>query len=173
MTAPIKMCSQCERALPSSDFYRNSAKRGGLSSECRPCHRARNKANHEKNRERALARMAAYRMAYPERVKASDAAWQESHPEQIAASRAAYRETRMEACRLMWRAHHAVSSALRRGVLVRPAACEECGASNIGIVGAHRDYEPPYLNVRWLCQRCHVRWDKAHPKLLGRHDMAV
>ena len=49
------------------------------------------------------------------------------------------------------------------GNIVRPSCCEECGASDRKIEGAHRNYDEP-LNVRWLCRSCHVRWDKAEPK---------
>lgn len=52
-------------------------------------------------------------------------------------------------------ANRAVSNAVRRGALVRPDACEECGW--VGrIAGHHDDYDEP-LCVRWLCSTCHER----------------
>lgn len=47
--------------------------------------------------------------------------------------------------------------------IVRPETCEECGASNCRIEGAHFNYDEP-LRVRWLCAACHRRWDKREPK---------
>lgn len=62
----------------------------------------------------------------------------------------------------MGRAHGIVATAIRRGQLIRPDECEECG--KVGrITAAHFDYSAP-LNVRWLCRRCHALWDKAEPK---------
>lgn len=52
---------------------------------------------------------------------------------------------------------------VKAGHIVRPATCEECGATDRKIEAAHRDYDHP-LDVRWLCRSCHVKWDKAEPK---------
>lgn len=52
---------------------------------------------------------------------------------------------------------------IQAGNIVRPEACEECGATNRRIEGAHFDYDKP-LRVRWLCVPCHRRWDKREPK---------
>ena len=73
-----------------------------------------------------------------------------------------------------WRA---VRTALKRGVLVPPSTCEECGGGNGRIEAAHADYSRP-LAVRWLCTSCHVQWDQEHPKTLPRvrvsgHDPAA
>jgi hypothetical protein len=65
----------------------------------------------------------------------------------------------------MERARHAVRRAVRRGDLVRPSACEDCGRDG-KIQGAHTSYEREHwLNVRWLCRPCHARWDGDAPKL--------
>lgn len=63
------------------------------------------------------------------------------------------------------RAHIAraiVSNAVKSGKLIRPENCEQCGGPG-PIEGAHEDYSRP-LEVRWLCQKCHRRWDAADPK---------
>lgn len=58
-----------------------------------------------------------------------------------------------------------VAEALRRGTLVRPDTCSQCGimagALNAGgravkIEGHHADYSKP-LAVVWLCKTCHGR----------------
>ena len=55
------------------------------------------------------------------------------------------------------RARYAVRAAIKRGELVRPTSCEECGRESF-IEAAHGDYSRP-LDVRWLCRTCHRRWD--------------
>ncbi len=52
------------------------------------------------------------------------------------------------------RAHHLVARAIRRGDLVRPTICENCGKQHDIIHGHHNDYKRP-LAVRWLCAPCH------------------
>ncbi len=55
------------------------------------------------------------------------------------------------------RARQRVGAAIKRGELVRPEICEECGRESY-IEAAHADYSRP-LEVRWLCRRCHRKWD--------------
>lgn len=51
------------------------------------------------------------------------------------------------------RAHKRVQRAVRAGLLVRPAACEDCGAE-CAPQAHHDNYDEP-LAVRWLCGLCH------------------
>lgn len=67
--------------------------------------------------------------------------------------------------KLSVRAVGIVRRALRAGTLVKAAACEQCGATEVAIEGAHADYDQPLL-VRWLCRSCHRRWDRSAPKTL-------
>jgi hypothetical protein len=60
-------------------------------------------------------------------------------------------------------AYRLVHSHLRKGCLVRPDTCEECGGSRRRIAAAHSDYSQP-LAIRWLCTKCHNAWDRAEPK---------
>jgi hypothetical protein len=66
-------------------------------------------------------------------------------------------------CPLARNAQNLLRYHVQAGHIVRPAACEECGATGRRIEGAHFDYAEP-LRVRWLCISCHRRWDKASPK---------
>lgn len=55
-------------------------------------------------------------------------------------------------------AHIATASAIRRGLLVRPDKCDQCGTA--GPVDAHHDpdrYAEPLHISAWLCRSCHVR----------------
>ena len=63
-------------------------------------------------------------------------------------------------------AHNKVEKAVKRGELVRPTVCSECGGAGqdyrdgrSSIQAHHDDYNKP-LDVRWLCQPCHHEWHK-------------
>ena len=60
------------------------------------------------------------------------------------------------------KAHRIFHAALKRGEIVRPDICEDCG-QRAYIEAAHNDYEKP-LQVRWLCRSCHRAWDALEPK---------
>lgn len=116
------------------------------------------------------------------RGRAKRAAWNAAHPETVAASYAKYRESEgyraaqaryaqsehgksAEAAYQAWvkasqpirvKARAAVATALRKGIIQRPEACDRCSA--VGPVDAHHHcgWEPEqWLNVTWLCRRCH------------------
>lgn len=55
-----------------------------------------------------------------------------------------------------YRAHCRVNNAIRDGKLERGTHCEYCGTVS-GLVAHHDDYLKP-LDVRWMCQACHVNW---------------
>lgn len=44
----------------------------------------------------------------------------------------------------------------RKGLLVRPDACEGCGDTNAHLDRHHEDYSD-HLNVQWICRKCHIR----------------
>jgi hypothetical protein len=65
------------------------------------------------------------------------------------------------------KARSAVLTALRQGRLVRPRSCEDCGQPSPNAIDgtaticAHHfeGYEFP-LRVRWLCPKCHYKYDR-------------
>ena len=50
-------------------------------------------------------------------------------------------------------AHNKVWYALKKGTLIKPGFCSECG-SNEYIQAHHKNYTDP-LGVQWLCYKCH------------------
>lgn len=84
--------------------------------------------------------------------------WAAAHPERVAAFRkkafAAYMANPANDIKI--KSRHKFQYAIKRGVIVRPTACEMCGG-NRNIQGHHADYTKP-LDVRWLCQKCHY-WE--------------
>jgi predicted DNA-binding protein YlxM (UPF0122 family) len=66
------------------------------------------------------------------------------------------------------RAQNLAEKAIKRGVLIRPDTCSQCGVApppykdgRSGIQAHHDDYNRP-LDVRWLCQACHHAWHQVH-----------
>ena len=62
-----------------------------------------------------------------------------SHPEQVAVQRV-------------------IAAAFRKGLLVRPSTCEDCGT--VCKPDAHHDDYTRPLDVVWVCRRCHVQRDR-------------
>src|SRR5688500_17232873 len=54
-----------------------------------------------------------------------------------------------------------LNAAIRRGEMVRPDMCQQCGQAG-KIEASHSDYSKP-LQVDWLCQPCHRTFNAAHP----------
>jgi len=59
-------------------------------------------------------------------------------------------------------AHQAVYRAIKRGILIRPSECSQCGGSESRIEASHDDYSRP-LDVTFLCVRCHRAKDAKSP----------
>lgn len=51
-------------------------------------------------------------------------------------------------------ARNRLNRAIRTGEIVRPDACEHCGAEG-HVEGHHHDYSKPF-DVEWLCRTCHA-----------------
>lgn len=109
-----------------------------------------------------LAYLKQWRAKNPDTVRSGLKHWATTHPEQVAAGNQRWKDTNPERHALSNRAKAAVNRAIRKGILIRPTACEKCGAS-CKPDGAHQDYSRP-LEVKWLCRGCHNRWDRLEPK---------
>ena len=124
-----KRCAVCKTIRPRVDFHKKSENRDGLDGRCRPCKNAQERVRRERS---------------PEQFKAK-----------------ARRRNRRVPNRQMGRAeclaYHAVRNAIKRGDLVRPTSCPDCGTTSSPIYAHHEDYGKP-LDVRWMCARCHKRY---------------
>lgn len=137
----VKTCTRCHDAKPIEAFYTGRY-------ECKPCWAIRKRLYRARYSSELAERARAMRAATPEKTKEMAYRWRLADPERY---------------RLTHAAQARVHSAIQRGLLHRPASCEECGAANRPIEAAHFDYVHP-LRVRWLCRPCHRAWDKAEPK---------
>jgi endogenous inhibitor of DNA gyrase (YacG/DUF329 family) len=91
-----------------------------------------------------------YREANREKVREANRRYVQENPDRVLDSNRRYRATNPE----KQRAHILVGTAVRRGKLARPDACERCGTTDLVLHGHHRDYSQP-LDVEWLCPTCH------------------
>lgn len=55
---------------------------------------------------------------------------------------------------------------IRKGTIVKPDCCSECGGTQPRIEAHHEDYSKP-LEVIWLCSPCHSEADKELAKRLS------
>jgi hypothetical protein len=151
----------CREVLPVEQFYKVSS-RQKFSTYCRPCskvaRRRYNQANADKNR----AYQRAYDKAHPEWFRATRRAAYHRNPAKALAITARWRARHRERYLLIGRTQERVRQAIKKGLLVRPDRCEQCGQM-ARIEAAHSDYSRP-LDVRWLCALCHRRWDRDEPK---------
>jgi len=146
----MRTCKTCNEIKPPTDFYSQTT--GGLFRDCKPCVRARVRANrllkldYYQEFDRARANL-------PHRVDARKE-YASTENGRAALSRA----SRMYAQRnpLKRAATSAVSNAIRDGRIVRQP-CEQCGAARAQ--AHHDDYSKP-LDVRWLCTKHHAEWHK-------------
>jgi hypothetical protein len=131
-----------------------------------------------RNPEKTAATKKRYRERYPERVRAAQsdydfrrrerrmAQYEENKEEYLARNQkwkdrsrsqiSAYNRKYWETHRIEHQARRAVAKALKDGTLVKTASCNRCSAP--AVIGHHHSYEPEYwLDVEWLCKRCHLR----------------
>jgi predicted Zn-ribbon and HTH transcriptional regulator len=133
-------CNACGQPYPDERSVTNW-------NRCPDCRRAYQHAWYERNRSSVAQRTRAWKLAHPDRVALSTKQWNRTHRDKYL---------------LIHRVGERVRMAIRRGVLVRPPTCQNCGIAG-RIEAAHGDYTRP-LDVRWLCVPCHRRWDVAEPK---------
>lgn len=89
-------------------------------------------------------------------TSAENSAWQRANRE---SNRAATKSWQAKN-RHKVHAQQAARSAVKHGLLPPATTCSECGATDS--VGYHHDSyaEEEWLNVRALCNRCHMQWHR-------------
>lgn len=169
------------------EFYRHPQMLDGRLNQCKGCKksyqrkysaspqgRANDKRKYERNKEKILARNAAYQEKHKERLRVYKQKWQRENAEAISAKQrdwyaenhekvlarvSQYNQSeRGKAAKNRYEANNpekvkarrVLLQAIRRGKISR-GACEVCG--NLG-QAHHDDYSKPF-DVRWLCFRHH------------------
>jgi hypothetical protein len=174
----VKQCRLCRRQLPLHDFHRSRP--GGLASRCKICHGVALRRCQlcrrifiGKSGRKACSPLCSALMRAPTYLLCRQCG-QVFGPvdhlrRQFCSTRCkvAAASTGRKTLRKTITKARSAQSLLRyhveAGHINRPDACEECGATDRRIEGAHFNYDEP-LRVRWLCVSCHRRWDKREPK---------
>lgn len=154
----MKECRTCGEAKPLSEFYKHNQMSDGHLNVCKACVKSRVGAHrnanlekvqeHDRNRPNHEERM----FKNSERYKAKR---KESNLEFIEADRERIRKYRQRNP-LKYKAQCAVNNALRDGKLLRPINCS-CCSKLCKPQGHHWSYEEEnWLDVIWLCTRCHA-----------------
>lgn len=109
------------------------------------------------HRERSNEIKRKYALTHPDRYAECQRRYNATHPEvRLEIKRrhnAAYPEQH--------RAQNAVNKAVRFGKLIRPNVCSRCGSVSSIHAHHHLGYaREHYLDVVWLCTKCHPRADK-------------
>lgn len=132
-----KPCMDCGVSKPHAEFYPHPSMAAGTLNRCKPCFRRAAQATRARNREYYLQfDRARYVRSKDQRV-AILRSGVAKHPERK-------------------RARMALQNAVRRGDVLKPEFCDDCGQqfARAAIHGHHEDYTRP-LDVAWVCARCH------------------
>lgn len=129
------------------------------------CPRCKQDLNNESFYQNGNAKLSSYCKVCQRELQAK---WDSKHrARKLAINREWYRRNRVRK-RITTRAHLAVMQAIAKGVLVRPSVCSKCAQLNTKIEASHSSYEKAdWLNVQWLCPKCHRLLDAENPKSLG------
>lgn len=158
----MKPCKACGIYKTLDCFYDHPRTKDGVGSKCKECVKEGVRKNYAEKREQYqayektranLPHRVAARQLYGEtkdgkqKKKEARFRWTTAHPIQFAATKL-------------------VASALKRGAIVKPSGCSECGKQTTRLEGHHDDYAFPLL-VRWLCRKCHYDWHQENEPLNG------
>lgn len=149
----IKACTRCKIEKKAGQFYKRSASKDGLKTECKKCTKAYGADYRRKNHERILAINRRYVRKYPDKIAVYQAAYSRiyalKYPERGVACRRRYALKYPEKRKAM----EAVAVAIKSNKLKR-MPCEVCG--NPKSEGHHHSYLPEHhLDVKWLCRKHH------------------
>ena len=150
----MKVCRECNKEKPLSDFYKHSRMADGHLNKCIECVKSRVTKHREANLER-LREYDKQRAKLPNRVQARKEYVQtEAGKEARRKAGAAYQKRYP----MKYAAHVITANAIRDGKLTKAKKCSVCDSSK-KIEGHHDDYTKP-LEVRWLCEKCHKEWHR-------------
>jgi ribosomal protein S27AE len=150
----MKVCRECNKEKPFSDFYKHPRMADGHLNKCSDCVKARVTKHREANLEK-VREYDKQRAMLPHRVQARKE-YLKTEEGKAAKKRAI--DSYNERYPLKRAAHIITRNAIRDGKLTSAKSCSVCGSKKL-IEGHHDDYTKP-LEVRWLCNKCHRAWHK-------------
>lgn len=136
-----KLCNDCEKYLPDSEFYSGYETDDGLSSKCKGCTRAYAKARRQNTKTRT-------------HILSSDR--ERNSTLRRRAQRGLYKLAEKERNPEKTVARNLVAKAIRTGLIERQP-CVICG--ELPVEAHHEDYAYP-LEITWVCKEHHTIADK-------------
>lgn len=168
-----KLCKDCGKERPISDFTVNRREKDGRDRKCRDCTRALSRAYSAENKERRAVYNRDYREQNREAVATQKKAWADAHPERVAEANRAYREEHreklIEYTREWRRTHTAVRSEASREksrAKIRTRYWSDDAFRAQQLASAKASAEKLTLEERAARQR---QWQKANPEKVAAY----
>ena len=144
-----KVCFKCGIEKPIIDYYKHRQMADGHLNKCKDC----TKSDVHKHRGENLDKVQAYDRNRPNKEeRAKKQGEYHKYGKGLEAKKISEKNYRNNYPQ-RYKAHTAVSNAVRDGRLIRPSVCSCCGIT-CKPHGHHDDYFK-LLDVRWLCNKCH------------------
>jgi len=77
----MKVCSACDESKSFSEFYKDSAKKDGLSSRCKECAKASSKNRYQANKDDIAKKSKQYRKTHQNQIKEQKHQWRQTNLE--------------------------------------------------------------------------------------------
>ena len=165
----MKCCFKCGAEKPLSEFYKHPKMADGHVNKCKECNKRDVRENRLSNKD-YYDEYDRNRPNHVERVKAGN-----ERTKRLYATDETFR-SKIQKSKIDWaqrnphkrKAQNALSNAVRDGDVLKLEFCEHCFSSDKKIQGHHWSYlEEHWLDVIWLCTKCHGLEHK-RLKALGR-----
>lgn len=150
----VQKCRACDSVKSLREYYQDKA--GKYRMTCKSCVLEKCKRWRDANKERRATAQRAYRQRNREQISQKSSAWAARNRGKVNEYQRQYKAKNKEAYKAWWTIWHA----LEHGHIIRPDACQQCGATGCRIEASHDDYTKP-LAVEWLCPQCHRTKDYA------------
>lgn len=137
----MKTCNFCKESKPLDSFSSYKENADGKRGYCKTCDAAKQR---ERRKDPAVVLTNRHR----------DRAYREANREHLHAlrlARAVPASRKFDPYKK--RARHALLRAVKRGKIIKPEACSDCGQID-NVHGHHADYSKRF-EVEWLCSQCH------------------
>lgn len=134
----LYQCGVCKEFKPYDEFYKNKRTILGITPDCKKCHCKVNIKTRNMDTARENNRK------YMERARKKNIEIFRERERKYSLNRSKDEK--------YW-ARKEVNNAVKRGDILKPDICEECGRK-VRITAHHEDYTKP-LSVKWLCYKCH------------------
>ena len=140
-----KHCWKCQLTKPTLEFYTNKSNKDGYDGMCKECAILTSKERYDANKQKERDRKKEYYLNNRDVIRQRQ---KETNKERAKIWYDANREKHLARAR--------VNYYIKKGTLVKPDTCEDCGENTKDLEGHHEDYKKQ-LEVNWICKNCHEK----------------